>query len=63
MEKINKRLTDRQKHFFNDLSIYINEPIYFYGSIYRTDYIPGKSDIDVDIYILKKANLENHLIK
>lgn len=50
MEKINKRLTDKQKHFFNDLSVYINEPIYFYGSIYRTDYIPGKSDIDVDIF-------------
>lgn len=50
MEKINKRLTDKQKHFFNDLSIHINEPIYFYGSIYRTDYIPGKSDIDIDIF-------------
>lgn len=50
MEKINKRLTDRQKHFFNDLSLYINEPIYFYGSIYRADYIPGKSDIDIDIF-------------
>jgi hypothetical protein len=50
MEKINKRLTERQKHFFNDLSIHINEAIYFYGSIYRTDYIPGKSDIDIDIF-------------
>jgi hypothetical protein len=50
MEKINKRLTDKQKNFFNDLSIYINKPIYFYGSIYRTDYFPGKSDIDIDIF-------------
>jgi hypothetical protein len=50
MEQINKKLTDKQKNFFNDLSIYIDQPIYFYGSIYRADYIPGKSDIDIDIF-------------
>jgi hypothetical protein len=50
MEQINKKLTDKQKQFFNDLSIHIDKPIYFYGSIYRTDYIPGKSDIDIDIF-------------
>jgi hypothetical protein len=50
MEQINKKLTVKQKQFFNNLSIYIGQPIYFYGSIYRTDYIPGKSDIDIDIF-------------
>lgn len=50
MEQINKRLTDKQKVFFNDLSIYIDHPIYFFGSINRIDYFPGKSDIDVVIF-------------
>lgn len=50
MEQINEKLTDKQKQFFNNLSIYIDKPIYFYGSIYRADYFPGKSDIDIDIF-------------
>ena len=50
MEQINEKLTDKQKQFFNNLSIHIGKPIYFYGSIYRLDYFPGKSDIDVDIF-------------
>jgi len=50
MIDINKRLTENQKDFFNKLSLYIDKPIYFYGSITRDDYIPGKSDIDVDIF-------------
>jgi len=50
MEQINKKLTDKQKQFFNNLSIHIDKPIYFYGSIYRSDYFPGKSDIDIDIF-------------
>lgn len=50
MEEIDKKLTDKQKEFFNKLSIYIDKPLYFYGSIYRADYLPGKSDIDVDIF-------------
>lgn len=49
-DKVNKRLTEYQKDFFNKLSIYIDTPIYFYGSINRDDYIPGKSDIDIDIF-------------
>lgn len=50
MEQISKKLTDKQKEFFNNLSIYIDKPLYFYGSIYRADYLPGKSDIDLDIF-------------
>jgi hypothetical protein len=49
-DKINKRLTENQKDFFNKLSVYIDKPLYFYGSINRGDYIPGKSDIDIDIF-------------
>lgn len=50
MEQINKKLTEKQKQFFNNLSIHIDKPIYFYGSIYRADYFPGKSDIDINIF-------------
>ena len=49
-QNINKRLTDKQKNFFNNLSIYIDKPMHFYGSINRSDYLPGKSDIDIDIF-------------
>jgi len=49
-DKINKRLTEYQKDFFDKLSVYIDKPIYFYGSINRNDYLPGKSDIDIDIF-------------
>jgi hypothetical protein len=49
-EIINKRLTEKQKDFFNKLSVYIDKPLYFYGSIIRSDYLPGKSDIDIDIF-------------
>jgi predicted nucleotidyltransferase len=50
MEQINKKLTEKQQIFFNNLSIYIDKPLYFYGSIIRDDYLPGKSDIDIDIF-------------
>jgi hypothetical protein len=50
MDKINKRLTHNQKIFFDSFSQYIDKPLYFYGSIKRADFIPGKSDIDVDIF-------------
>ena len=50
MEIINNRLTPQQKIFFERLSLYIDKPLHFYGSIRRQDYIPGKSDIDLDIF-------------
>ena len=50
MKTLNNRLTPKQKEFFDNLSIYIDKPIYFYGSILRNDYIRGNSDIDIDIF-------------
>ena len=50
MQTTKNKLSPNLKHFFNQLISYINCPIYFYGSIQRNDYIPGKSDIDVDIF-------------
>jgi hypothetical protein len=50
MDLINKRLTDKQKIFLDSFSQYIGESLHFYGSIKRADFIPGKSDIDIDIF-------------
>jgi predicted nucleotidyltransferase len=50
MGDVEKKLTSNEKIFFNNLSIYIDKEIYFYGSIQRPDYLKGKSDIDIDIF-------------
>ena len=50
METTRNQLTQSQLEFFHSLSLYINQPIYFYGSIQRVDYFPGQSDIDIDIF-------------
>jgi hypothetical protein len=50
METTKNKFTYNQKVFFDNLKIYIDKPIYFYGSIQRSDYLPGKSDVDIDIF-------------
>lgn len=65
MDLTNKRLTQNQKIFFTNLSNIIDKPIYFYGSIQRPDYMPEKSDIDIDIFTDNETStiqlLSNHL--
>ena len=39
-----------QKKFFHNLSEYLETKMLYYGSIQRSDYVPGKSDIDVAIF-------------
>lgn len=50
MNDIKKKLTQTEEVFFDNLSLYIDKEIYFYGSIQRPDYVRGKSDIDIDIF-------------
>jgi len=50
METTKNKLSINEEIFFNSLKNYINKPIYFYGSIQRDDYLPQKSDIDIDIF-------------
>lgn len=50
MDKIKDKLTPSQSAFFEHLSLYVDKHLYFYGSIMRHDYIPGKSDIDLAIF-------------
>jgi len=62
METTKNNLTDSQKLFFDDLSKYLdNTPIYFFGSIQRDDYFPGKSDIDVDIFTDNEQSIINKM--
>jgi hypothetical protein len=50
METTKNKLTINETHFFEKLSSYLESPMYYFGSIQRTDYFPGKSDIDIDIF-------------
>jgi predicted nucleotidyltransferase len=38
------------KDFFKRLENYLDTELYFYGSVNRSDYIHGKSDIDIAIF-------------
>lgn len=50
MEYTKNKLSNYEEQFFNKLKLYIEKPIYFYGSIQRYDYFPQLSDIDIDIF-------------
>ena len=50
MEITNNNLTPKQKVFLDSLSDYLEIKLLYYGSILREDYIPGKSDLDIDIF-------------
>jgi predicted nucleotidyltransferase len=57
---VDHKLNENQQYFFRKFSNYIGETLYFYGSITRFDYIPGKSDIDIAIFT---HNLESAIHK
>jgi hypothetical protein len=50
METTKNKLPDDISSFFKDLSKYLDTKLLFYGSVQRSDYFPGSSDIDVDIF-------------
>ena len=45
----NMKKNPNLKEFLENLSVYINEKIYIYGSSLRTDY-NSKSDVDIAIF-------------
>lgn len=47
---IQNKLPAKTILFFKSLSQYLNTTVYFFGSVKRLDFIPEKSDIDVDIF-------------
>lgn len=50
METTKNDLPPNVKDFFYKLSEYLDTKMLYYGSVQRSDYVPGKSDIDVDIF-------------
>ena len=65
METTKNELSSFEKIFFQKLGEYLNQPIYFYGSIQRDDYFPQLSDIDIDIFSYNEKDtilkLQNYL--
>ena len=57
METTKNKLRDNENAFFYRLKNSLETPIYYYGSIQRSDYIPGKSDIDVDIFTVDEKSM------
>jgi hypothetical protein len=57
METTKNKLTENAEQFFQELSSYLETPLYFYGSIQRNDYFPGQSDIDVDIFTPNESSV------
>jgi hypothetical protein len=50
METTKNKLSPFAEDFFNKMRNYLDNKLYFYGSIQRYDYFPESSDIDVDIF-------------
>jgi predicted nucleotidyltransferase len=50
MNIIRKDLPYDVQKYFKNMQNYLDTDLYFYGSIARDDYIPGKSDIDIAIF-------------
>jgi predicted nucleotidyltransferase len=50
MNQVRESLPKPVKDFFYKLSDYLDTDLYFYGSINRSDYLHGQSDIDVAIF-------------
>jgi hypothetical protein len=50
METTKNEMPSYAKAFFYKLSKYLDNKIYFYGSVQRNDYFPKSSDIDTDLF-------------
>jgi predicted nucleotidyltransferase len=59
------KLTFEEQKLVDGLREYLETDLYFYGSIQRNDYVPGKSDIDVAIFTNNEKSmmfkLQNYL--
>jgi len=50
METTKNELPKNVRRFFYQLSDYLDTKFLYFGSVQRSDYVPGKSDIDVDVF-------------
>ena len=61
MNKIRIDFPYELKQFFYNLQNYVDEDLYFYGSVNRSDYVHGKSDIDIAIFTDNEYSLISKL--
>ena len=50
MNHVKNKLLQEEIDFLTEMKDYLGIPIYVYGSLFRLDYFPSKSDIDVVIF-------------
>jgi hypothetical protein len=50
MADIKNKMPMHKRHFFTNLEKYLDEPLYYFGSIQRYDYSPDNSDIDAILF-------------
>jgi predicted nucleotidyltransferase len=68
LEKVNKirdvrkKLLEPEIQFLKNLQKYLEMPVYIYGSLFRLDYFPNKSDIDIAIFADNLESTVNRLI-
>jgi hypothetical protein len=55
------RLPDKTVELLRRIELTTQCPLYFYGSVQRIDYIPNKSDIDIDIFTDNVSQVLNQI--
>jgi len=50
LNKIKEKLDKKEYDFFYNLQEQIELPLYFFGSITRSDFMKGKSDFDIEVF-------------
>ena len=61
METTKNKLSPNVARFFHNLCNYVDTKLFYYGSVQRDDYIPNKSDIDIDIFTDNEHSTINKL--
>jgi predicted nucleotidyltransferase len=62
VERIRKKLHEEEITFLNKMQNYLTTPIYLYGSLFRFDYFPYKSDLDVYLFSNNSQKLVKKLV-
>jgi hypothetical protein len=62
METTKNPLTKTQEQFLSTLGSYVGSRFYYFGSIQRSDYIIGESDIDIDIFSYQPEKMARRLL-
>jgi hypothetical protein len=62
MQTTRNKFTEEQRKFLTTLGTFVGSPFYYFGSIQRSDYIVGKSDIDIDIFSYQPEKMAKRLL-